>query len=174
MSGVENVTGTQQADTLTGDAGDNQLEGLAGGDEITGGGGRDTLVAADGADAIRARDGIADRSIDCGPGADVAELDLTGPGLAGLRVHHRLRHRRRPSGPPRQRGAAGRPPTAARGRVSRARRPRASHAAACCGCSSRGPGAVCSRAARYAVARGTVGVVVVESPRGFATGRCGP
>ena len=166
VSGVENVTGTQQADTLTGDAGDNQLEGLAGGDEITGGGGRDTLVAADGADAIRARDGIADRSIDCGPGADVAELDLQDRGSRGCEFIIAFAT---DDGPP-GRLAQGVLRVGADGRArARFACPPAARVA-CRGVlrlqQSRPGGRVLARA-RYAVARGTVGVVVVEIPAGL-------
>ena len=41
--GIENLTGTVMADTLTGDDGDNLLEGLAGADVLSGGAGTDTL-----------------------------------------------------------------------------------------------------------------------------------
>ena len=44
LSGIENVIGSAQADTLTGDGGDNVLEGDAGNDSLDGGAGDDTAV----------------------------------------------------------------------------------------------------------------------------------
>ena len=46
LSGIENLIGSAQADTLTGDSGDNVLEGGAGGDALTGGLGNDTASYA--------------------------------------------------------------------------------------------------------------------------------
>lgn len=50
ISGVENVIGSGQSDTITGDAGDNIINAGAGADTITGGGGDDTLTGGSGAD----------------------------------------------------------------------------------------------------------------------------
>ena len=44
LSGIEGLTGSAQADTLTGDSGDNMLDGGAGADVLTGGLGNDTYV----------------------------------------------------------------------------------------------------------------------------------
>lgn len=52
LSGIENLTGTDYADTLTGDAGANRLEGLASNDRLSGGGGNDTLVGGAGRDTL--------------------------------------------------------------------------------------------------------------------------
>ncbi|MGE5539244.1 MAG: beta strand repeat-containing protein [Gemmatimonas sp.] len=57
MVGVENATGTQFADTITGDAGANVLHGLAGNDSITANGGDDQVFGDDGNDAISGNGG---------------------------------------------------------------------------------------------------------------------
>ena len=46
LSGIENLTGSANADSLTGDGGDNVLEGGAGGDALDGGTGSDTVSYA--------------------------------------------------------------------------------------------------------------------------------
>ena len=50
LSGIENLTGSNQADRLTGDAGDNRLDGAAGNDTLIGGAGADTLAGGAGID----------------------------------------------------------------------------------------------------------------------------
>jgi Ca2+-binding RTX toxin-like protein len=50
FDGIENVAGTEFADTLLGDGNDNVLEGLAGNDTLDGRGGADTLIGGDGDD----------------------------------------------------------------------------------------------------------------------------
>ncbi|WP_430938495.1 hypothetical protein [Rhodovulum sp. YNF3179] len=50
LKGIENVTGSNHDDTLTGDAGANRLTGGAGADRLTGGAGDDTLEGGDGID----------------------------------------------------------------------------------------------------------------------------
>jgi Ca2+-binding RTX toxin-like protein len=52
LTGIENVTGTDYADALTGDAGANRLEGLGGNDALSGGGGNDMLVGGAGRDTL--------------------------------------------------------------------------------------------------------------------------
>ncbi|WP_223477176.1 hypothetical protein [Oricola indica] len=52
FSGIERVTGTNENDTIIGDADDNQLDGLDGVDSLQGGGGRDIINAGDGDDII--------------------------------------------------------------------------------------------------------------------------
>ncbi|WP_343525506.1 cadherin domain-containing protein [Sphingomonas sp.] len=52
LSGIENLTGTDYADTLTGDRGDNTLNGGLGNDILTGGAGDDVLIGGAGADAL--------------------------------------------------------------------------------------------------------------------------
>jgi Ca2+-binding RTX toxin-like protein len=50
LTGIENITGSNSADTLTGDDNANVLSGGAGADILTGGGGADTLVGGAGTD----------------------------------------------------------------------------------------------------------------------------
>ncbi|MBN9022953.1 MAG: hypothetical protein J0H08_12845, partial [Rhizobiales bacterium] len=52
IAGIENVTGGNAGDTLTGNAEANRLEGGDGGDALDGGAGDDTLVGGSGADAL--------------------------------------------------------------------------------------------------------------------------
>ncbi len=70
LSGIENVTGSAQADTLTGDAGDNVLTGGAGDDTLSGGAGNDTLLGGDGDDTLTG--GAGDDTLDGGTGHDTA------------------------------------------------------------------------------------------------------
>jgi Ca2+-binding RTX toxin-like protein len=64
LTGIENLTGSDYADTLVGNGGDNVLRGQGGADSLSGGAGHDFLFAAE-------RDGKAD-ALDCGDGTDVA------------------------------------------------------------------------------------------------------
>ena len=57
VTNVENIIGSAQADTLTGNTGDNIIRGLAGNDEINGGAGDDTLEGGGGDDALAGGDG---------------------------------------------------------------------------------------------------------------------
>jgi Ca2+-binding RTX toxin-like protein len=66
LSGIENLTGTDYADTLTGDAGDNVLDGGAGNDTLRGGDGSDTLIGGAGADVL-----------DGGNGTDIVSYALS-------------------------------------------------------------------------------------------------
>ncbi|CAA2102396.1 Bifunctional hemolysin/adenylate cyclase [Methylobacterium bullatum] len=52
VSGVENVSGTDQNDKLTGDAANNLLSGNIGDDQLNGGAGNDTLQGGDGVDRV--------------------------------------------------------------------------------------------------------------------------
>jgi Ca2+-binding RTX toxin-like protein len=52
LIGIENLTGSSQADTLTGNAGDNVLDGGAGADRMVGGAGNDTYVVDTTSDAV--------------------------------------------------------------------------------------------------------------------------
>ncbi|MBI2254724.1 MAG: hypothetical protein HYU58_08910 [Proteobacteria bacterium] len=54
-TGIENVLGSDYADSLTGDANANRLEGGQGSDTLQGGGGADTLVGGDGSDTASYR-----------------------------------------------------------------------------------------------------------------------
>jgi Ca2+-binding RTX toxin-like protein len=67
VAGVENITGTLNDDTLTGDGQPNAIDGAGGDDTITGGAGADLLKGDFGDDTIAARDGVVDR-VDCGDG----------------------------------------------------------------------------------------------------------
>ncbi|PTE13384.1 calcium-binding protein, partial [Pseudogemmobacter blasticus] len=83
---IENLAGSQSADTLTGDGGDNVLIGNGGADLLAGGAGADTLDGGEGNDTLRGGAG-ADR-LAGGNGADYAtyadatagvRADLTNP-----------------------------------------------------------------------------------------------
>ncbi len=65
---IENVRGSNYADSITGDGGDNRLFGYDGDDMLSGGGGDDVLQGGNGADAING--GAGDDEIDGGAGAD--------------------------------------------------------------------------------------------------------
>jgi Ca2+-binding RTX toxin-like protein len=71
---TENVIGGGAGDALHGDGNGNVL---------TGGPGKDTLDGLGGDDLLRAKDRAADTAIDCGTGADRAELDSTDPATIG-------------------------------------------------------------------------------------------
>ncbi|MGZ8251426.1 MAG: beta strand repeat-containing protein [Methylophilaceae bacterium] len=72
LSGIENLRGTAQADTLTGDAGNNLIEAGVGNDLLTGGAGVDTLIG-----------GIGDDSFTGGIGADIFKWNLADKGTPG-------------------------------------------------------------------------------------------
>lgn len=57
IQGIENLVGSNHADTLLGDAGDNRLDGGLGNDSLFGNGGADVLVANGGADTLNGGDG---------------------------------------------------------------------------------------------------------------------
>ena len=57
FSGVENLTGSPQGDTLVGDDGINVLSGLSGDDVLKGAGGADVLLGGLGADTLSGGDG---------------------------------------------------------------------------------------------------------------------
>ena len=50
LGGIENITGSAQADTLTGDGAANTLDGGSGNDTLIGGAGADTLIGGPGTD----------------------------------------------------------------------------------------------------------------------------
>lgn len=81
VAGVENVGGSNFADTLLGDAAANALRGEGNGDTLDGRAGVDTLLGdsggAFGDDTFMLRDGGPD-SANCGPGADAVTADLAG------------------------------------------------------------------------------------------------
>ena len=79
FAGIENLTGSDQDDTLTGDGGPNALSGLDGADKLTGGLGADGFFLGAGTDEIAANDGVVD-TIDCeGGGPDSGSVDGPGP-----------------------------------------------------------------------------------------------
>jgi Ca2+-binding RTX toxin-like protein len=79
FGGIENLTGSDQDDTLTGDAGPNGLAGRDGADNITGGLGVDGFFLGAGTDSIVANDGVVD-TIDCeGGGPDSGQVDGPAP-----------------------------------------------------------------------------------------------
>ena len=68
LMNIENVRGTDLADTITGDGGDNDLEGEGGDDSLVGAGGNDYLEGNDGDDTLEGGDGNDD--LDGGAGDD--------------------------------------------------------------------------------------------------------
>jgi len=79
LTGIENLTGSDQDDTLTGDGGPNGLSGLDGSDKLIGGLGADGFFLGAGADEITAKDGVVD-TIDCeGGGPDSGSVDGPAP-----------------------------------------------------------------------------------------------
>ena len=78
LSGIENVIGSNHADTLTGDGADNMLSGGAGNDSLTGGLGNDTLDGGTGNDTLTGGPGA--DSLVGGSGSDTA--DYTGSAAA--------------------------------------------------------------------------------------------
>lgn len=78
LSGIENVIGSNHADTLTGDGADNVLSGGAGNDSLIGGLGDDTLDGGNGNDTLTGGQGA--DSLVGGSGSDTA--DYTGSAAA--------------------------------------------------------------------------------------------
>jgi hypothetical protein len=74
-AGRDRLRGLAGPDELGGGGGADRVEGGSGGDLLVGGSGRDRLAAGPGADRIEARDGVRD-VVACGPGRDVARVDL--------------------------------------------------------------------------------------------------
>ncbi|MEN0013901.1 MAG: hypothetical protein AAGC46_11085 [Solirubrobacteraceae bacterium] len=78
--GNDDLTGGRGDDIMDGGAGDDTVDGWDGNDTITGGPGRDKLLGDGGtlyyggSDTIYARDGEGDQ-VDCGGGADLAQID---------------------------------------------------------------------------------------------------
>ena len=72
-SGIENLTGSSQADTLSGDANSNALDGGAGDDWLDGGAGADTLTGGAGFDTVSYASSFAAVTVDL----------TTGTGLGG-------------------------------------------------------------------------------------------
>ena len=72
LSGIENVSGTAQADALTGDANANQLYGAVGADSLYGAAGADSLYGGDGDDRIFG--GAGSDLLSGGAGSDTADF----------------------------------------------------------------------------------------------------
>ena len=70
----------QNADVLIGRADADTLRGAKGKDRVRAGKGEDALRGGKSADVLRARDGSADL-LDCGPGVDIAYVDVTEDGV---------------------------------------------------------------------------------------------
>ena len=64
LTGIENLTGSDQADVLTGDASDNVLDGGAGDDALASGLGADTLIGGAGVDTADYSDSDAAVTVD--------------------------------------------------------------------------------------------------------------
>ena len=71
LEGIENVTGSAEADTLTGDAAANLLSGGLGNDSLSGGDEADTLLGGDGNDLLAGGEGA--DSLVGGDGLDGAD-----------------------------------------------------------------------------------------------------
>ncbi len=71
----DRLAGFAGEDRILGLAGDDVLSGGGGDDELYGGPGRDVLLGGAGDDFLETKDGGRDY-VDCGPGGDVASVDL--------------------------------------------------------------------------------------------------
>jgi Ca2+-binding RTX toxin-like protein len=82
LSGIENLIGSAQADTLTGDGGNNRLDGNAGDDTLIGGAGGDTLIGGLGSDTASYAGSAAGVTVSLatgtGSGGDAAGDTLSG------------------------------------------------------------------------------------------------
>ena len=79
LVGIENLEGSEHADTLTGNGEANWLTGRGGNDTLTGGGGSDVLEGGAGADLLRGGGGLEDRAAYTeSPGGVTVDLRLTG------------------------------------------------------------------------------------------------
>ena len=83
LSNIEEVTGSQHDDTLTGDDGNNVLIGLFGNDTLTGGAGNDWIDGGEGDDTLtggagndRIEGGGGSNILTGGAGDDLFELDI--------------------------------------------------------------------------------------------------
>lgn len=76
LTSIENLTGSQYADTLLGDDKSNRLDGGNGDDQLSGNGGNDTLIGGDGNDTLNGGEGA--DVLDGGAGMDtVAYTGMT-------------------------------------------------------------------------------------------------
>ncbi|WP_337997882.1 calcium-binding protein [Oleispirillum naphthae] len=74
FTGIENLEGSAQGDTLTGDAAANVISGLAGDDALNGGGGADTVLGGAGDDTIDIAVASAGISVDGGADNDTVNV----------------------------------------------------------------------------------------------------
>ena len=75
LTGLEDIEGTSQADTMVGDGADNQLLGRLGADSFHAAAGNDSILANSGTPGPDP-----DATIDCGAGFDTAQIDRPGDG----------------------------------------------------------------------------------------------
>ncbi len=90
LAGIENLSGSQFVDTLTGDGGNNLLQGNGGADTLRGSGGDDTLQGGDGSDSLYGGNGDDvllglnhNDALNGGAGADHMEGGIGNDNLAG-------------------------------------------------------------------------------------------
>ena len=81
LGSIENLTGSSQKDSLTGDANPNVLMGMGGDDTLTGGAGNDKLYGGDGADTLNG--GIGNDMLSGGDGDDTLNGDAGDDTLTG-------------------------------------------------------------------------------------------
>ncbi len=79
LTGIENLTGSAQADTLTGDGVANVLTGAAGADVLSGAAGNDSLYGGDGDDRLTG--GTGSDVLDGGAGIDTADYSGSTSGV---------------------------------------------------------------------------------------------
>ena len=83
LSGIENLTGSAQADTLTGDGNANTLDGGGGDDTLNGGAGGDTLIGGSGSDTASYAASGAGVTVNLGAGT-ASGGDAAGDTLSGI------------------------------------------------------------------------------------------
>ena len=83
LSGIENLTGSAQADTLTGDGNANTLDGDGGDDTLIGGAGGDTLIGGGGSDTASYAASGAGVTVNLGAGT-ASGGDAAGDTLSGI------------------------------------------------------------------------------------------
>lgn len=75
-AGNDDIYGKGKTDRLFGDSGDDDVFGGKGGDALQGGLGQDDLFGQRGSDFVNAIDLQANDTVDCGPGEDLAGIDV--------------------------------------------------------------------------------------------------
>jgi Ca2+-binding RTX toxin-like protein len=87
FTNVENLFGSNLADTLTGSATNNTLNGAGGADSIVGLGGSDALKGSGGGDTLDSRDGVeGNDALDGGTGTDTCLSDATEKSVVGCEL----------------------------------------------------------------------------------------